>query len=279
MTFKNHMTKNKLVSNQPITNLSLPSESQSINAEQSDEARQKQSLNNLCTHLKELVETIETKNLEPSELIETVITELCSFTKSFKKRGKKRERGSSRICSNCGTNSTPEWRRSQEGSTTLCNACGLKDKKRAKVSTKPQVIIYGPDKFHNLTYQTPCNPKKETKPTPQFLPTPNCNYSFPQTSNMTQQPSRSIGFQSNRYQDPSTNYYRVPTLSPPLGYHASSGEFNSLQWTNHFLNDISVQGYEENNECSPNCPQCLNSFYCDIPYYNNHKFDGPTLGI
>ncbi|KAE9599232.1 hypothetical protein Lal_00044024 [Lupinus albus] len=37
-------------------------------------------------------------------------------------------------CLECGTSSTPLWRRGEAGINTLCNACGLRFKSRSKAS-------------------------------------------------------------------------------------------------------------------------------------------------
>lgn len=46
--------------------------------------------------------------------------------------------GSVKMCANCGTTSTPSWRRCSEGKTLLCNACGLYQKLHNK--SRPFVI-------------------------------------------------------------------------------------------------------------------------------------------
>eukprot|EP00834_Sanchytrium_tribonematis_P005092 NODE_287_length_10726_cov_0.240614.p3 type:complete len:219 gc:universal NODE_287_length_10726_cov_0.240614:9285-8629(-) len=37
-----------------------------------------------------------------------------------------------KICTECGTNESPEWRKGPSGAKTLCNACGLRYAKRKK---------------------------------------------------------------------------------------------------------------------------------------------------
>ena len=41
-----------------------------------------------------------------------------------------------RVCSVCGTNSTPRWRRGPRGRQTLCNSCGLKFIRKKKKEMK-----------------------------------------------------------------------------------------------------------------------------------------------
>ena len=38
-----------------------------------------------------------------------------------------------KICTECGTNESPEWRKGPTGAKTLCNACGLRYAKRKKM--------------------------------------------------------------------------------------------------------------------------------------------------
>lgn len=40
------------------------------------------------------------------------------------------------VCRECGTNSSPEWRRGPEGPKTLCNACGLLFAKKMKLAAQ-----------------------------------------------------------------------------------------------------------------------------------------------
>jgi len=40
------------------------------------------------------------------------------------------------VCKECGTNSSPEWRRGPEGPKTLCNACGLLFAKKMKLAAQ-----------------------------------------------------------------------------------------------------------------------------------------------
>ncbi|KAI8363874.1 hypothetical protein EDC96DRAFT_444698 [Choanephora cucurbitarum] len=47
-----------------------------------------------------------------------------------RKQKKKYKKSDSCICTDCGTDSSPEWRRGPFGPKTLCNACGLRWKKK-----------------------------------------------------------------------------------------------------------------------------------------------------
>ncbi len=48
--------------------------------------------------------------------------------------GKKHKRSDdNKVCTECGTNESPEWRKGPTGAKTLCNACGLRYAKRKKV--------------------------------------------------------------------------------------------------------------------------------------------------
>eukprot|EP00835_Amoeboradix_gromovi_P002651 NODE_154_length_16838_cov_0.293327.p8 type:complete len:220 gc:universal NODE_154_length_16838_cov_0.293327:16323-15664(-) len=38
-----------------------------------------------------------------------------------------------KVCTECGTNESPEWRKGPTGAKTLCNACGLRYAKRKKI--------------------------------------------------------------------------------------------------------------------------------------------------
>ncbi|KAI8970055.1 GATA zinc finger-domain-containing protein [Mycotypha africana] len=48
------------------------------------------------------------------------------------KRRKKHKKVEDYICTDCGTTSSPEWRKGPNGPKTLCNACGLRWAKRNK---------------------------------------------------------------------------------------------------------------------------------------------------
>jgi len=57
---------------------------------------------------------------------------LPNYSLKKRKRPEPKKDKLPRSCSNCGTTSTPEWRKGPEGPRTLCNACGLKLNKRVK---------------------------------------------------------------------------------------------------------------------------------------------------
>jgi hypothetical protein len=231
-------------------------------------------LNHLCRLLKELMEMIEKQKTQTisQEFVDMVITELSSFsTKCVIKKGitkKKRERGNIRVCSKCGTNSTPEWRRSPEGSTTLCNACGLKEKKRAKNSTTS--LNYGPNKFHHSTFalqssSPTANPTAAGRVAPQ---TSLRDYNYPYAQSSAQ--IRLHPYYRN--QDIGPNY-NLSSLHPPSiassGYYPAADEFGQGSYFFH-MNGVAPhlsQSFGENPDCSshPNCPHCLVNNYCDMP--------------
>eukprot|EP01103_Thecamoeba_quadrilineata_P007796 TRINITY_DN17622_c0_g1_i1.p1 TRINITY_DN17622_c0_g1~~TRINITY_DN17622_c0_g1_i1.p1 ORF type:complete len:306 (-),score=48.23 TRINITY_DN17622_c0_g1_i1:39-956(-) len=226
-------------------------------------------LDHLSRLLKELMEMIEkqkTQNI-PHEFVDMVITELSSFssTKGVVKKGiakKKRERGNMRVCSKCGTNSTPEWRRSPEGSTTLCNACGLKEKKRAKNSSTTS--NYGHNKFHHSTYASPPVNNVNTNPTVvagrMTPPSSDYNYSYSPSS----APLRAHPY--HRSQDASLNYTRTIQPSPIIpSYYPGTDEFAQQPYffqVNGVAPTHINQNFGESSDCShPNCPHCLVNRY------------------
>jgi hypothetical protein len=228
--------------------------------------------------LKELMETIEKKKSQtiPQELVDTVITELSTFSnnKTATKKTvtkKKRERGFLRVCSKCGTSSTPEWRRSPEGSTTLCNACGLKEKKRVKNSIVPSQN-YGPNKFHHTSFnQTPNNNNNNNNcnvnPTvsPRIAPQTNTNYNYPYQSS-----SQVRVHPYYRNQEVGPNYNPRLSAQPPISnlsyYPPVNGDFAQQYFFNGNNNTNSShnsQMFGEGPECSVlNCPHCpsLNNY-------------------
>jgi len=111
----------------------------------------------LCQRLKPSIEELNKKNLTSAEFMTILVRELTPvMNKNLgpkKTTKKKRDRGSTRKCSICGTISTPEWRRDPEGLLTLCNACGLKEKKnRARISTAAASPAYTTQRFHNTVW-------------------------------------------------------------------------------------------------------------------------------
>ncbi|KAI8975713.1 hypothetical protein BDF20DRAFT_810443, partial [Mycotypha africana] len=60
----------------------------------------------------------------------------CKTTDSIKLnrlfRGKKQKGPDEYVCADCGTTSSPEWRKGPHGPKSLCNACGLRWAKRNK---------------------------------------------------------------------------------------------------------------------------------------------------
>ncbi|KAI9019997.1 hypothetical protein CLU79DRAFT_756670 [Phycomyces nitens] len=52
------------------------------------------------------------------------------------KRRKKQRGEDDYVCTDCGTTSSPEWRKGPQGSKTLCNACGLRWAKKNKKHSK-----------------------------------------------------------------------------------------------------------------------------------------------
>ncbi|CCA71461.1 related to white collar photoreceptors-like protein-Laccaria bicolor [Serendipita indica DSM 11827] len=53
-----------------------------------------------------------------------------------KKKRRTLEGSQGRVCTACGRDNSPEWRKGPQGPKTLCNACGLRWAKKAKGSTK-----------------------------------------------------------------------------------------------------------------------------------------------
>ena len=50
---------------------------------------------------------------------------------------RKHKRGEEdKVCTECGTNESPEWRKGPTGAKTLCNACGLRFAKRRKAENR-----------------------------------------------------------------------------------------------------------------------------------------------
>lgn len=54
----------------------------------------------------------------------------CVDKKDKWKRRKKNKEADEFVCKDCGTTSSPEWRKGPQGPKTLCNACGLRWSKR-----------------------------------------------------------------------------------------------------------------------------------------------------
>jgi hypothetical protein len=216
------------------------------------------------------MENIENKKNQsiPPDLVESLISELSSYSnKSINKKGtkKKRERGCVRVCHKCGTDSTPEWRRSPEGSTTLCNACGLKEKKRAKISSNnASGNYYGPGKFHHSNYHY--NNTNATYSRAQVT-SPGPNYNLSYTAPTQHQSSRSPmpPFQSYRNQDLSHYNVRVPlpsqsTAAPPLYYPVSDSPYYFPSGPHRSQSS----SYVESPECTrPGC-FCMMNYY-DMP--------------
>ncbi|KAK9688088.1 white collar 2 type of transcription factor [Basidiobolus ranarum] len=57
---------------------------------------------------------------------------------SAKKRKHKAIDDIERICTECGTTDSPEWRKGPLGVKTLCNACGLRWSKKSRRESKNQ---------------------------------------------------------------------------------------------------------------------------------------------
>eukprot|EP01103_Thecamoeba_quadrilineata_P007821 TRINITY_DN17641_c0_g1_i1.p1 TRINITY_DN17641_c0_g1~~TRINITY_DN17641_c0_g1_i1.p1 ORF type:complete len:316 (-),score=29.45 TRINITY_DN17641_c0_g1_i1:70-1017(-) len=225
--------------------------------------------------LKEVMDAIEKKRYQsiPPDLVESLITELSIISnKSINKKGtkKKRERGSIRICSKCGTDSTPEWRRSPEGSTTLCNACGLKEKKRAKNSSTNSGGSHGSNRFHhsNISFNT-----STTIVPGQTLPIP--NYEVPYV-NQHQLRSSASSYQQYRNQDVAPNY-RVPSIPPmqpntSLYYPVSDSPYQFYPTSNHGVVPNRPQSSFDSSECKlPNCYCTMNNTYYDVPSVPFHQ--------
>ncbi|KFY72713.1 hypothetical protein V499_07163 [Pseudogymnoascus sp. VKM F-103] len=68
------------------------------------------------------------------------------------------------ICSNCGTTSTPLWRRSPQGAT-ICNACGLYQK--ARNASRPTTM----KKAHGANTSAPSQNREQKGPSPGYAPT------------------------------------------------------------------------------------------------------------
>ena len=82
--------------------------------------------------------------LQPSIILPpfSPLSPACSMQKSYDEERKNRLMVRTgqyiKMCTNCGTTSTPSWRRCSEGKNLLCNACGLYQKLHNK--SRPFVI-------------------------------------------------------------------------------------------------------------------------------------------
>lgn len=70
--------------------------------------------------------------------------------------------GSPHICTECGADKTPEWRRGPCGPRTLCNACGLRYAKRNKKKKEEELAA--------ATGQPACQPRKPRSKTASPVP-------------------------------------------------------------------------------------------------------------
>lgn len=92
-----------------------------------------------------------------------------------------------KICSNCGSISTPSWRRCPEGRNLLCNACGLYQ----KLHKRPRPLRIREDGsvqvIRNLHHSNP--PKSSRNRCPQCgLTTPNSKQACPACFNQSKAP-------------------------------------------------------------------------------------------
>ncbi|KAJ3636437.1 hypothetical protein Zmor_003881 [Zophobas morio] len=102
--------------------------------------------NNDCESNRDLLlrksETIKGEYFGPNNLRATLKTKKNTVTKT------------SRRCYDCGTTSTPQWRRGRRGTVMLCNACGLKfmtPSKRIEKNRRRREL-YALSRFKKLQY-------------------------------------------------------------------------------------------------------------------------------
>jgi hypothetical protein len=230
----------------------------------------------LCERLTPSIDDLNKKKLTTPEFMNILVQELKPLIQKHlapkKTAKKKRDREPTvRRCSICKTESTPEWRRDPEGLMTLCNACGLKEKKRAKSNTTPNIPTYNSQRFHSTVW------------THQYPPTP-------QTSARSTQNS-TAGIRQQ--QGPSAHFVPLASVPQQSPQHAGGMHQNGAPVYHSFqLKPLQTYKNEENNNCGvyqnqrylnsapivqPSLPTYNQSTYYPLYNYNEDSYGyGPS---